>query len=246
MIRSLLSQTLSPESKWRLAILRETLQVVRSRDPVERTCNICGFEGYFRPFGSPIRLDAKCPRCESLERHRMLKLWFDQNQRTFDDTKILHFAAEKAVTRFVRACSSNYVTADIQPGRCDLVLNVEAINLPDSQYGVVICSHVLEHVDDRAALRELFRITGPGGIVLLMTPMVEGWDATFEDRSKATEQERWLYFGQGDHLRFYGSDFRDRITAAGFDLEEFTAVEPDVSRHGLVRGEKVFVARRPD
>jgi SAM-dependent methyltransferase len=115
----------------------------------------------------------------------------------------------------------------------------------DMQYDVIICSHVIEHVDDRAALNELYRVTKPGGRVLLMTPMVEGWEATFEDRSKATEQERWLYFGQGDHLRFYGSDFRHRIMAAGFELEEFTAVEPEVSKHGLVRGEKVFIARRP-
>ena len=245
MIRTLLSNTLSPESRWRLAILRETIHVVRSRAPVERLCNICGFTGYFRPFGSPIRLDARCPRCESLERHRVLKLWFDRNSEILDDSKILHFAAEKAVTRFVRSVTRQYATADIEPGRCDLVLNIEAIELPDMQYDVIICSHVIEHVDDRAALNELYRVTKPGGRVLLMTPMVEGWEATFEDRSKATEQERWLYFGQGDHLRFYGSDFRHRIMAAGFELEEFTAVEPEVSKHGLVRGEKVFIARRP-
>jgi len=36
---------------------------------------------------------------------------------------------------------------------------------------------------------------------------------------------------------------RDRIRAAGFALEDFTAVEPLVSRHGLSRGGKIFVCR---
>jgi hypothetical protein len=33
-----------------------------------------------------------------------------------------------------------------------------------------------------------------------------------------------------------------RLRDAGFEVEEFTAVELDVSRHGLIRGEKVFSA----
>jgi hypothetical protein len=46
-------------------------------------------------------------------------------------------------------------------------------------------------------------------------------------------------------VRYFGRDVRTRIQAAGFSLEEFTAEEPLVHRHGLVRGEKVFVARKP-
>ncbi len=43
----------------------------------------------------------------------------------------------------------------------------------------------------------------------------------------------------------FGHDFRDRLKAPGFDVKEFTAVEPYVSRHALIRGEKVFLCRKP-
>ena len=40
-------------------------------------------------------------------------------------------------------------------------------------------------------------------------------------------------------------DIRDRIRAAGFDLTEFTAVEPDVHIYGLMRGETLFIGTKP-
>ena len=109
----------------------------------------------------------------------------------------------------------------------------------------MVCSHVLEHVNDRKALRELKRILRPSGTAILMVPIVEGWDTTYEDPSVSSPEGRDLHFGQSDHIRFYGRDFRDRVRDAGFELTEFTAEEPDVSRYGLLRGDKVFFARRP-
>jgi hypothetical protein len=53
-----------------------------------------------------------------------------------------------------------------------------------------------------------------------------------------------LYFGQHDHARFFGRDARARLSAPGFTVEEYTAVEPNVSRFGLSRGEKVFLCHR--
>ena len=53
-----------------------------------------------------------------------------------------------------------------------------------------------------------------------------------------------LHFGQMDHVRWYGRDFRDRVTAAGFQLEEYTAAPADCARHSLLKGETVFVATR--
>jgi SAM-dependent methyltransferase len=105
--------------------------------------------------------------------------------------------------------------------------------------------HVLEHVDDRAAVAELHRVVRPGGLLIAMFPIVEGWDDTYEDSSKATASERLLYFGQHDHARYFGRDARVRLAAPGFVVEEFTATEPNVSRYGLTRGEKVFICRRP-
>ena len=103
-------------------------------------------------------------------------------------------------------------------------------------------SHVLEHVNDERALNEISRILTPDGAVLIMVPIIEGWDQSYEDSSITDVNDRIRHFGQWDHVRIYGRDLRERIVRAGFRLVEFTAVEPDVQHYGLLRGEKLFVA----
>ena len=76
-------------------------------------------------------------------------------------------------------------------------------------------------------------------------PIVLGWQETYENPAITGDDGRMLHFGQEDHVRFYGSDFRDRIAAGGFTLmNEVTATGDAVIRHGLVRGEKVFVFQK--
>jgi SAM-dependent methyltransferase len=147
---------------------------------------------------------------------------------------------------FLARHPKSYTSTDYADESADLQLNIEKLDLPDNAYDVVVCSHVLEHVDDRVAIPELFRVVRPSGVLLAMVPLFEGCDVSFEDPAKTkTENDRILYFNQHDHVRAYGRDFRERLHKAGFVVEECTAVEPDVSRHGLIRGEKVFICRKP-
>jgi hypothetical protein len=229
---------------WRADLIDETIHWANARRPMPKLCNICGYSGYFRAHWFPVMPEVKCPQCLSLERHRLLKLWFDDHASSFAEARVLHFAAEAAVTRFIKPTCREYLTADLAPGRADIVLNIEMIDLPDSRFDIVVCSHVLEHVDDRRGLAELYRVLSPAGFALLMFPLVEGWTTTYEDSSKTDEEERWQHFCQGDHVRRYGADVRQRIVDVGFTLREFTAVEPYVTRHGLLAGEKLFVARK--
>jgi hypothetical protein len=76
-----------------------------------------------------------------------------------------------------------------------------------------------------------------------MFPIIEGWENTYENSSITKPAERSLHFGQEDHVRYFGRDVRKRIRDAGFTIEEYTAIEPQVTRFGLMRGEKVFVCR---
>ncbi|MDQ8727649.1 class I SAM-dependent methyltransferase [Bradyrhizobium sp. LHD-71] len=240
----ILAQTLPPLPRWRAQVLLSTIRSLHQRaNPVERNCNICGLNDLFRPIGWPLRPEAMCPQCGSLERHRLLKLWLDENRECIAGKRILHFAPEAAISKLVRPLAKEYVTADIARGR-DLQLNIEKIDLPDESYDVILCSHILEHVDDRAALAEIHRVLVGGGVALLMIPVVEGWANTYENLAITEPNEREIHFGQEDHVRYFGSDFRDRIRRAGFDLEEFTAEGAIVVKHGLLRGEKLFIAAR--
>ena len=210
-----------------------------------KECVCCGYQGTFRGYGRPPRFDALCPSCGSLERHRLLAGWVKANLPLVSSAKVLHFAPEQVVKDLLKRLAGSYVSADIDPARADIVIDIEKIALPEKSIDIVVCSHVLEHVNDRAALAEIHRILVPGGLAILMFPIVEGWAHTYEDASVTSEEGRLAHFGQEDHVRYYGADVRDRIRAAGFDLEEVTAEGTDVLKYGLVRGEKIFLARRP-
>ena len=209
-----------------------------------RTCSVCGYRGRFQSAGRPRRLDARCPRCGSAERYRLLALWLDRHGGALRTARVLHFAPEKGLAKLLKARVGSYQSADITPGRADLVRNIEAIEEPDASFDCVVCSHVLEHVDDKKALNEVYRVLKPRGIALIMLPVIEGWSKTYENKAVVTPEERMRHYGQSDHVRYYGADVRDRIRAAGFRLDEFTAEGEDVLTYGLSRGEKVFIAHK--
>lgn len=173
-----------------------------------------------------------------------MALWIGRNAQWLSTASALHFAPERGMADLLRKTARQYVSADLAPGRADRVMNIESIDAPDASFDWVICSHVLEHVDDGCALREIHRVLGPGGVALIMLPVIEGWAQTYENEAAHTPEDRKRHFGQSDHLRLYGADVRDRIRAAGFDLDEFTAEGEDVLTYGLQRGEKLFIAHK--
>lgn len=205
-----------------------------------RLCPVCGYEGMF----SPVRHKPEiwCPSCDSRPRHRLLKLWADRAMALPAGARVLHFAAEPFVREWFEARGATYVTADIND-KFELQLDIEAMDLADASFDMVMANHVLEHVDDAKALVEIHRVLTPGGQAVITVPMVEGWDETYEEPG-LTEEERRLRYGDPTHRRFYGRDVRERIRAAGFALDEFAGTEPDVSRHALHRGERVFIGRK--
>lgn len=225
-----------------LVYISATVPHLMGRFP--RKCNVCTYSGKFFAFGSPPRFDAMCPSCGSLERQRLLKLWVDREVDTLQGGRMLHFAPEVALVDCFRSLSKSYVSADIRPRRADLVVDIEDMELPSESFDLVVCVHVVEHVDDRRALDEMHRVLAPGGVALIMTPVVEGWETTFEDESIVSDREKTLRYGQADHRRFYGRDIRQRFADAGFHVDEFVATEPDVSTYGLHRGDTLFICRK--
>src|SRR5215831_16612021 len=199
-----------------------------------RVCNICGYEGYFGPASKGTQRDARCPRCGSAMRDRLFKLWLDSNRDRVQGAVLLHFAPERSLASLIKPLAKSYVSADIAPGRADKEINIENMAFGDQSFDVVLCSHVLEHVDDIKALGEIHRVLRPDGLALVMLPLIEGWTTTYENAEVTGARDRALHFGQGDHVRFYGSDVRQRIRSAGFDLDEFTAEGDDVVKFGLL------------
>lgn len=210
-----------------------------------RTCPVCGYKGEFAPVGEPPRLDGQCPLCRSRERHRLFKLWIDRRGGITGDMAVLHFAPELAFEPILRGLAGRYVTADLMREKVDLKLNIEALELADASFDLIIAHQILEHVDHVKALAECFRCLTPDGRLVVTTPLIEAWETTYVNPAAMTNRDRLLHFGQKDHSRYFGRDLKDHMRAAGFALHEFVSVEPDVSTYALMRGETVFELTKP-
>lgn len=225
------------------------LVVVRDKGQTVRQCPICGYTGPFSFGGhrrSP-RAGAMCPQCRALERHRLLYLALDRRRdEIIKGKKILHFAPEPFLrTHILREEQAAYVTADLFMPGVDAREDITALSFADESFDTAICIHVLEHVaDDRAAMRELARVLRPGGVAVVMVPLIAGWETTYEAPEIVAPEERTVHFGQHDHVRFYGQDFAARL-AEHFTVESVQASPAECALHGLTRGETVFLARKP-
>lgn len=187
------------------------------------TCPCCGTVAQeFKAFGLKPRANAMCPTCGALERHRLMWLFLERRTDLLDARDhILHIAPEAPLAKKLRTLPGvTYVTGDLLSPAADLRLDITRLPFADGTFDAVFCSHVLEHIpDDRAAMRELRRVMSPRGWGLLQSPM-SGAPHTFEDPLVTDPRERERLFGQRDHVRVYGQDYGDRLTAAGFALDK--------------------------
>lgn len=219
-LKSYLKSRLSRKSINRLWTLRRFLGSLPYRG-LRFECPICG--GRFRKFfttGVPPRKNAICPQCGSFERHRLLWMFGHEKTNLFrSDLTLLHFAPASCLQkRFEQFPHLVYISADISAPNVMVKMDITAISLADHSIDCILCYHVLEHIlDDRMALKELFRVLKPGGWAILQVP-IEG-EHTFEDTSIITAEERLKYFGQEDHVRIYGRDYKERLEESGFSVE---------------------------
>jgi len=187
----------------------------------ERFCPVCeSGVRVFRPFGVSPRPDAMCPVCGSLERHRLLWLYFRDETGLFEPPvkKMLHVAPEPCFSERLSGCGYiDYLSADLY-GPAMVRMDVTDIQYPDDTFDVIYCSHVLEHVpDDRKAMSEFARVLKPGGWAVIQVPIKS--DTTYEAPDVTDPSERERLFGQSDHVRVYGKDYVERLNSAGFDVD---------------------------
>ncbi len=222
-------------------------------------CPLCGgrFRRLlsFRPEGGAgfagLRRNARCPRCGSLERHRLLWLFLQERTNLFRDRlKVLSVAPEFLVQKLLLTLPNlEYLSVDLDSPLALERMDITDMRFADGEFDVILCNHVLEHIpDDRRAMRELHRVLKPGGWAIVQTPVHEDREKTIEDPSVTAPQERARLFGQVDHVRAYGRDYPQRLREAGFTVEVVdyaSQMDPDsVERYALVEHEDVYVCAK--
>lgn len=236
--------------------LKEKLNQYEKAYP-PKECPICGYKGIeFMPFPNIIHKEVICPDCHSHERQRALWLYFEENKELLKDgNKILHFAPEMLFKELFTSNDLEYHAVDKNPGLytyADEIVDIQDIPYDDDYFDLIICSHVLEHVpNDMQALRELYRVLKPGGTALILVPMNGVSYNLPYDESKTLEKEEYNtpelrkeHYGQSDHLRLYGADFKERLMESGFELVGEDYIKnlglETIERYALVRNEKIY------
>jgi len=202
-------------------------------------------------YGGRIRENALSPGTNSLERHRLLYLYLQRYTEFFTaPLTVLHIAPEQCFhQRFKTQPNLQVLTADIESPLADMHFDLHQIPLEDNRFDVIFCNHVLEHVtDDAQCLRELYRVMKPDGWGIFQVPWVPGIAVTDEDPSITDPAERERRFLQYDHVRLYGEDYPQRLTAAGFTVEKVelfkTLPQDEVERYRLPSDEPLYVCRK--
>jgi SAM-dependent methyltransferase len=185
-------------------------------------------EEKMRPYNG--RPNAMCPD-KTLERHRF-SCFLLLTKALPAISRLLYVAPHSSSLAFVR---EHFPTAEVMagfkripgsyvPAGPMLDLDITELAFPDSHFDLLICEHVLEHIpNDRRALQELYRVLRPGGIALLQVPINAPGKITIENVTGVnSEADAIAVYGQKDHVRRYGPDFYERVTEAGFLVEELS------------------------
>lgn len=231
--------------------LRNRLQ---PSDRVE--CPCCGWTGAgFRALdcGRFVVPEVACPHCGAHERHRFLHLFLTRRPPAFmgEPGRILHFAPEASVRRFIDANPrARCISTDYAKGVYRRILHgvsgplfisdIHHLPLAEGAIDGIFCLHVLEHVaDDREAIRNLHRITRPGGEAVLMVPFM--MEQTETEEYDAPDPELF------DHVRGYSPlDFKLRL--APFEYEEIVPSAMlsagDVDRYKIPDSQVIYLCRK--
>lgn len=219
-------------------------------------CPIC--ESHYRmfaPYGSKQRENAKCINCGSLERHRLLWKYLVRKVNIFKmgKIKLLHFAPEKIFYDIF----SNHINIEYFP--CDLfpeiynykgktkIIKADITDIPfnNNHFDAILCNHVLEHIpDDFKAMSELHRVMKTDGWGIFQAPIDYKLEKTYEDFSITTTEGRAKAFGQYDHVRLYGKDYKSRLEKVGLFVIEDNFINDlsseEIFRYGLMPSELIY------
>ena len=132
-----------------------------------------------------------------------------------------------------------------QPG-VDVVHNLDQTPWPmdDNRFDLVLCNHLIEHVDDFVAtVKELHRILKPGGYLIIRTPHYSHVDSFVDPTHKRhLTTESFNYFVEsGDKANWYTPEkfTKDRV-ALSFGSGLFSQTGKLLSRLSMRKYEKYW------
>lgn len=205
-------------------------------DSIENNAKKNGFEYSFHEMETLNYYNCNCPICLSTDRERLYLLYFKKfifkhlSKQQLQSYKILDFAPSPIFVSAIKSFGVYYQTADLYKEEVDLKIDIcQMDSIEDDTYDFIICSHILEHVENPAkAVSEIKRILKSTGKAIIMVPIFHKVKNTIEDKQYNTEELRWKHYGQGDHVRLFSKDdFVKLIIDSGLNLKEINTTSFD-------------------
>lgn len=169
-----------------------------------------------------------CPNCGANDRNRLFSLYlkpvFNRWVLTGKSYLILDIAPDNVLRDWIRATTAfKYRSVDLYRNDVDDTADITDMKLySENMFDCIICSHVIEHIkDDEKALKEIHRILKPDGFAIIMAPILLSLTEDFENEKYTTDELRWKYFGQNDHIRCYSKQgFINKLKKTGFCVHQ--------------------------
>lgn len=234
-----------------------------------KKCLLCGNSlDQFLPGGEPndiftkkniigggYRKNAICPVCGGLDRTR----WVYWVLKKFTDifvaeNCVIHFAPEHYLRKHLEENKNcDYYPVDLKNMVDGLKVHkadITKMPFPDVFADYIIVNHVLEHIpDEKKAVSEMKRILKENGKIIMSFPISMD-ENTLEDSWIMTDEQREIYYGQKDHVRLYGKDFKKRFESYGLQINIYSPKDymelSDIKKYGLIENDIVLICSKKE
>ncbi len=205
---------------------------------------------HYKVIGGGYREHAICPVCGAIDRNRW-QTYVLTNYTNILENKcnVLHIAPETAIRALITGnADCDYYAGDIVQGKTDHKVDLTDMQFKDKFFDFIVANHVLEHIPDiDTAFAEIRRVLKDTGRLLISFPICMEIK-TKENKAIVTPEERLKEFGQKDHVRLFGYDYREYIEKYGFEVEIKSPEEclsaDEIKKYGLISNDVMLICQK--
>lgn len=197
--------------------------------------------------GGGYRAHSICPICGASDRNRWQKYVLENfTDIVQKECNVLHIAPEEPIYKLIsHNIKCDYYLGDISLGKTDHRVDLTDIQFKDGFFDYIIANHVLEHVENiDLAFAEIKRVLKSTGKLIISFPICMDIK-TKEDKSITKPEDRLREYGQSDHVRLFGSDYKEYIEKRNFKVEvkspQDILMNGEIKKYGMIEDDVILI-----